>query len=132
VNGQSKRLIGYWLTPIGLKPWKKKIAAILAMQQPVTVKQFFLFLGVVNYYQDMFPKRAHILAPLTTLSGTQTLKWSPECQSAFDPMKAIIARDTFLKYPGQNKQFDIYCDASNLQLGAAIMQDSMLVAFYLP
>ena len=31
--------LGYWLTPDGLKPYPKKIKAILAMQTPKTMKQ---------------------------------------------------------------------------------------------
>ena len=84
----------------------------------------------MNYYWDMYPKRAEILAPLTNLVGKKTLQWDNECQIAFDRVKALLARDAFLKYPDHNKPFHIYADASDKQLGAAIVQDNIPVAFY--
>jgi hypothetical protein len=81
----------------------------------------------------MYPKRSHILTPLTALVGSRgkgELKWTSECQKAFDTMKAVMAKDAFLKYPDHNKPFEVYCDASDLQLGAVIKQAGQPVAFY--
>jgi Reverse transcriptase (RNA-dependent DNA polymerase)/RNase H-like domain found in reverse transcriptase len=109
---QETDWLGYWLTPNGLKPWKKKISAILALKGPETVKQLQSFIGAVNFYQDMYPQQSHILAPLTALAkGKGVVKWMQECQTSFETMKALLAKDAFLQYPDHNKRFDIYCDA---------------------
>ena len=122
---QETDFLGYWLTPNGLKPWRKKIDAILWLQCPRTVKDLHSFIGAVTYYRTMFPKRAHILAPLTALTAekSRNVAWSAECQHAFDTIKAILSSDVLLSYPDHNKPFHVYTDASNLQLGAVIVQD---------
>ena len=129
---QETDFLGYWLTPTGLKPWRKKIDAILRLQRPRKVKDLRSFIGAVTYYRTMFPKRAHILAPLTALTSQKSgnVAWSAECQHSFDTFKTILSSDVLLRYPDHNKPFHVYTDASDLQLGAVIVQDERPVAFY--
>ena len=129
---QETDWLGYWLTPTGLKPWKKKIEAILNLATPTTVKEVRSFLGAVTYYHHMFPRRAHILAPLTALTKQKKgpVTWKAEHQQAFDTMKALISQDVLMAYPDHNKPYHVYTDASDYQLGAVIMQEDRPVAFY--
>jgi hypothetical protein len=76
---QETDWLGYWLTPQGLKPWKKKIEAILNIQAPRNVKEVRAFIGAVTFYRDMFAHRSHILTPLTELTKKPKAKfqWTP-------------------------------------------------------
>ena len=123
--------LGYWISREGVQPLPKKVEAILNIAPPKNKKELRGFIGIVNYYRDMWIRRSHILAPLAALtSKTVKWKWTEVEDTAFENMKKVIAKETLLAYPDFNKPFVIHTDASHTQLGAVISQDDKPIAFY--
>ena len=123
--------LGYNISREGLRPSQKKVEAILQIEAPKTRKQLRRFIGMVNYYRDMWPQRSHLLAPLSSLTSAKVKwKWTELHQESFDKMKALMAKETLVTFPDFSKEFEIHTDASALQLGACISQDGKPVAFY--
>ncbi len=121
--------LGYILTREGIKPQPKKVQAILALSLSNNVRELRHFVGMVQYYWDMWARRSEMLAPLTDLVGecreTKTTRmnmtkkkpwqWDPIHQQVFDNVKAAIAKETVLAYPNLLKPFENYMDASSMQ-----------------
>ena len=61
--------LGYILSHEGIKPQPKKVSAILTLKEPQNVKILRRFLGMVQYYCDVWKIRSHMIAPLTDLLG---------------------------------------------------------------
>jgi hypothetical protein len=136
--------LGYIITRDGVKPQANKVQAILALTPPKNVKELRSFLGMVQYYRDIWAKRSDMLAPLTDLVGecgqTKTTKakgtkkapwhWNEVHQKAFDNVKSTMAKEVILAYPDYSKVFEIYTDASATQLGSVITQSNRPLAFF--
>ena len=135
--------LGYILTRDGIKPQSNKIQAILALKSPTNVKELRRFLGMVQYYRDLWEKHSEMLAPLSDLvgecgqtkitkaKGTKKVPWHWEevHQKAFNTIKTTIAKDVVLAYPDDyNKVFEVYTDALSTQLGSVITQSNRPLA----
>ena len=96
-----------------------------------TKKELRHFIGMINYYRDMWQKRSELLAPLASLTSKKVKwDWTKECQTNFDKMKEVLSREVLLSYPDFNKTFHIHTDASHTQLGSVISQDNKPIAFF--
>ncbi len=123
--------LGYWITRDGIQPMKDKVQAIMNLDEPKTRKELRSFIGIVNYYRDMWIRRSHVLAPLAKLTSKDVKwHWGPQQAAAFAMTKKIIAKDAMLAYPDFSKPFVIHTDASHYQLGGVISQDGKPLAFY--
>ena len=71
------------------------VQAIKDVAVPTNKKQLRSFIGVINYYRDMWKRRPDILIPLTKMTGKQaTWKRTEEHQKAFERMKQSVIRET--------------------------------------
>ena len=123
--------LGFIVSREGIKPIPEKVKKMIAIKPPKTKKELRRFIGMINYYKDMYKKRAEILAPLTKMTGKNVpYKWDKECQESFDKIKGIIAKQTMLVFPDYNKPFVVYTDASDYQLGGVVTQEGKPVAFF--
>ena len=50
---QETDWLSYWVTPNGLKPWRKKVDAIQKLAPPRTLKEVRSFIGAVTFYRDI-------------------------------------------------------------------------------
>ena len=105
--------LGYILTRTSIKPQPKKVQVILASTPPKQVKDLCRFLGMVQYYRDLWARGSEMFAPLTCVVGEcghskvtrakktkkWTCHWEEVHQIAFDNIKASIPRDVVLAYP---------------------------------
>jgi hypothetical protein len=80
--------LGYILTRDGIKPQTNKVQAILALKPPTNVKELRRFLGMVQYYRDLWAKRSEMLAPLTDLVGRV---WSDQSHKGKRNQKGTLA-----------------------------------------
>jgi transposase InsO family protein len=123
--------LGYWVTRKGIQPMPKKVDAMMRLEEPKNRKQLRGFIGMVNYYRDMWKHRSHVLAPLTSLTSINIpWKWGEEQSKAFKNAKQILSTEVLLAFPVFDKPFTIHTDASHRQLGAVISQDDRPIAFY--
>jgi hypothetical protein len=63
--------LGYNISREGIRPSQKKVKAILNIATPKNRKQLRGFIGMVNYYRDMWPQRSHLLAPLSAMTSSK-------------------------------------------------------------
>jgi hypothetical protein len=66
--------LGYWITQDGIQPVPAKIIAISNIATPKNRRELRRFIGMVNYYRDMWVRRSDVLAPLAHLTS-KSVKW---------------------------------------------------------
>ena len=128
---KSTEYLGFLLTTEGIKPLPHKAIAITKIERSNSTKNVRSFVGLVNNYKDMWPRRAHFLAPLTDACSTRKKYiWTDAQEAAFQNIKRLVSEDVMLRFPDHSKPFHIYTDASKYQLGATIKQNGLPIVYF--
>ncbi|XP_059570175.1 uncharacterized protein LOC132243804 [Alligator mississippiensis] len=109
-----------------IAPLWDKIEAIKDWPPPQTKKQVRAFLGLAGYYRRLVPGFGATAAPLHELTkkgSPDPVVWKQGCQEAFDTLKAALVKQPILKAPLQDKPFYVATDASDVGLGAVLLQE---------
>ena len=77
-----------------------------------------------GFYRKFVPNFSTLVAPVTELLK-QNVKfvWSHECERVFNNLKAILANNPVLMAPNLDKPFKIAIDASDVGVGAVLLQN---------
>ena len=120
---QEVEYLGHLITPQGLKPNPKLVAAVQEFPAPCNIREVRQFLGLSSYYRRFIPLFAKTARPLHELTrkGAEFV-WTMECQTAFDTLKSKLVQAPVLEYPSFDKPFTLETDASIEGLGAVLSQ----------
>ena len=76
-----------------------KIEAIQKIAIPATRIQLRPFIGMINYYRDMWIRRSDLLATLTGITSTKSRwEWTDIHQTAITKIKDVLSQEVLLSY----------------------------------
>jgi hypothetical protein len=122
--------LGHIVTDGGIKVDLGKISKILNWKQPKDASKIRSFLGLAGYYRRFIEGFSKLVTPLTSLlEKGKEFKWDEACQNCFEELKKRLTTVPILVMPDIHKGFDVYCDASHLELGCVLMQQGKVIAY---
>ena len=115
------KLLGHRIQNNHIHPLISKINGFLKIQPPK--KRNIKLCRISKYIYNL----QVILQPFCLqLRDTKNFKWTPELQQTFDRVKKELTDGTHrLAIPNSEKPIYILCDASNYDIGAALIQNSI-------
>ncbi len=125
------RFLGHIIGKDGIKMDPDKTITVQRWPKPTTVKELRGFLGLANYFRRFIQGYSTIVAPLTSLTKKEAsiTEWNADSDKAFNAIKVALTKAPVLAHPDFTQPFDVICDASNVGVGAVLLQHRRPIAF---
>ena len=130
MKAQAVNFFGCLYDANGIHPDPGKVDAVHALPAPKNVTELQEFLGLVTYLSPFIPGLSILTAPLRELLKKDTdFSWNRTYDITFEWVKEAVISDTTLRYFDPSLPVTIQVDASQVGLGAALLQNSKPIAF---
>ena len=130
MKAQAINFFGCLYNAHGVHPDPGKVNAVHALLAPTNVTQLQEFLGLVTYLSPFMPGLFTLTAPLhELLKKDADFTWIHTYNATFQHVKEAVISDTILRYFDPSLPVTIQVDASQIGLGAALLQNGKPVAF---
>lgn len=109
-----------------VRPEEGKMQKIRDTPRPTTKRQVRAFLGLAGFYRKFVPHFSELALPLTEAtksSQPNVVLWNERMEEAFLTLKDRLCSRPVCVLPDMSKQFVLRTDASDLGLGALLLQD---------
>ena len=111
-------------------PDLEKVDAAHALPAPTNVTELQEFLGMVTYLSPFIHGLSTLTTPLRELlKKDANFTWNASYESTFEQIKEAVVSDTTLRYFDPSLPVTIQVDASQVGLGAALLQNGKPIAF---
>ena len=118
------KLLGHVVSADGISSDPEKVKAIQLLPTPTNIKQVRCFLGMTGYYRDLIPRYADIAEPLVNLTRKHVrFQWQAQQEEAFNALKRSLISRRIMAAPRLDRPFKLYTDASDVAVGAILVQD---------
>jgi len=123
--------LGFVVSSKGVYVDKEKVAAIQHWPTPSNVSEVRSFHGLASFYRQFAKDFSTIVAPLNAIVKKDVVfKWGQGQIEAFENLKEKLTKAPILVLPNFAKTFEIECEASNIGIGAVLLQEGHPIAYF--